>query len=50
MEITFKKKMIKVGDSSAVLIPKAIADMLNREKEYIFIVREVEDGQTTGSL
>lgn len=50
MEITFQKKMTKVGDSSAVLIPKAIADMLNREKEYLFIIREVDDGKATGPL
>jgi len=50
MEINFQKKIIKVGDSSAVLIPKGIADMLNKEKEYIFLIREIEDGKTTDSL
>lgn len=50
MEITFQKKMTKVGDSSAVLIPKAIADMLNKQTEYVFIIREVENGKATDPL
>lgn len=50
MEITFQKKMTKVGDSSAVLVPKAIADMLHKDKEYKFIIREVENGKAADPL
>jgi len=50
MEISFTKKMAQVGNASAVLIPKAIASMLDKEKEYRFIIKEVENGETTGTL
>ena len=49
-EIKFIKKTTTIGNSTFALIPKAIASMLEKDKEYCFIIKEVENGETTGSL
>ena len=42
-EITFKAKMLTIGGSQGVVIPKALTEMLTRQKKYLFTIKEVEN-------
>jgi antitoxin component of MazEF toxin-antitoxin module len=43
MEMMFKAKKKKIGNSSAVIIPKPIADFLDSDASYLFLIREDND-------
>jgi putative transposon-encoded protein len=47
VEIKFAKKLTIVGHSRALLVPKAIAELLEDNKVYRIIIEEVEHGKKT---
>jgi len=50
MEIKFIKRTTIIGNSRAVLIPKAIADLLDSADKYEFTIKEVSEiGDKTDS-
>ena len=40
MEIKFKASKKKVGNSYMIIVPIAIAKLLDEDKEYTFVVKE----------
>lgn len=51
METYFTAKIIGIGNSYGVIIPKGIVEMLNKDEKYRFIIKEgVKDGNETSSL
>lgn len=47
--ISFEKEITKIGESYGIIIPKAIAQLLNSNKKYKFTIEEVIEDEVNGS-
>jgi hypothetical protein len=43
MQVKFFGKKTKIGNSHFVCIPKGISDLIEEEKEYIFLIEEKKE-------
>ena len=46
MDLFFNAKLLKIGTSQGVIIPKGLADILDKDKKYCFSITE-ENGKNS---
>ena len=41
-DLAFKAKLVKIGSSKMITVPKPFADMLDEDKKYVYVIKEEE--------